>query len=154
MLLTSLAFAGLLLAAPPSEPKPAATAKLPLMTVLQNGKKTPYGGGLMTYVEGLSLAILGSCTADVSAGVGKDRWTKALAENHVRIVYDQPRPTGMQASNETEVLQMTELLIPVSAASPPDFILVREGPKYRAFSKFSYATTQVLRKYLEDYHVR
>jgi hypothetical protein len=154
MLLTSLAFAGLLIAAPAPDPKAARAEKLPVVTAVRNGKKTPFDGGLMTYVEGLSLAILGSCSADVSLEVGKDRWTKALAEDHVRIVYERPRPTGIQARNDVEVLQITEILIPISATESPDFILVREGEKHRAFSKYSFATTQVLKKFLEDFRLR
>jgi hypothetical protein len=147
MLPTNLALAVSLMAAPAPEPQPVQTGKPAVVTGFQAGKVMRFVGGLATQVEGMALAILGSCSADVSLQVGKERWTKAADEDHIRVVYPDPRPlSGMN----DEVLQVTEILLPISAEGGPDFVLVREGEKYRAFSKFSFQSTKVLKDYLDS----
>lgn len=150
MLFANLAMAAFLIAAPAPEPRPARSGKPADVTGLQAGKQIKFGGGSATQVEGMALAILGSCSADVSLEVGKERWTKAAGENHIRIVYPDPRPLGVSARPDDEVLQVTEILLRISAEKSPDFILVREGEKHRAFSKFTFQSAKALEDYLDS----
>jgi hypothetical protein len=150
MLLTELALAAILTTTPAPEPKPDRSERPAIVTGLQAGKPIKFVGGLSTQVEGMALAILGSCSADVSLEVGKQRWTKAAAADHIRITYPNPRPLGMGGGNREEVLQVTEILLPISATESPDFVLVREGEKYRAFSRFAREQTQLLKGYLDS----
>src|SRR5262245_61031562 len=110
--------------------------------------------GTATHVEGLVLAMLGSCSVRNSQEANKDRWSANLKGDHVHIVYDNPRPVAITASEignaKDEVWQVSEIVVPLPAGKYTDYIFVRTGKGYGAFAKFWIGPTELLRKLVKD----
>jgi RNA polymerase sigma factor (sigma-70 family) len=129
----------------PAKDKPA---KPPTVTLRKGKRELKFMGGLTTYCEGMTLAILGSCT--VGREETKENWSKALKGDHLRIVYPDPRPVAISTDNGDEVLQVSEILVPTPGARMPDGILVRIGDKYRVFAKYWPREAMLFQKFLQE----
>lgn len=141
----ALLTAGLLAAAPAPSPE---GAKPPTVTARQGGREFKYSAGPTTHVEGLALAMLGTCS--VGSQATKDRWSQALQGDHVRIAYAAPRPVGVSVGIEDEVLYVSEIVLPMSGEKFPDHIFVRCGDDYRAFAKYAPQEAMLLQAFLKE----
>src|SRR5438046_1559896 len=140
MIYASLLTAALLVATDTTAAKPATA------TVRQSGKDLKFSAGLQTYIEGVTLAMLGSCSVGLDSD--KERWSRALQSDHVRIVYPKPRAVGVSTGDGDKVLQVSEIVMPMSAEKLPDFILIRQGNSHRRFSKYAPQEAMLLRDFL------
>jgi hypothetical protein len=149
MSFASFLVAGVVAAVSAPESETAATEKLPQVSALQAGKQCKLSPGMKTRVEGLALAILADQTVEYPESRDEDKWKKMLEGDNVRIVYDKPRPTALTASGGERMLQVSEILVPVSDEKGPDMVVVRYGERYRAYtrhqSKYDAPEMKVLR---------
>jgi hypothetical protein len=101
------------------------------------GKQSTFADGLGTYYEGLIIALVGNCSSEGGDLVAtQERWDKALAGDHLRVQFAQSR--AFRVTGEPEELEAEEIVVPISATSSPDHILVRNGNRYRAFAKYEH----------------
>jgi RNA polymerase sigma factor (sigma-70 family) len=125
-----------------------ATEKRPAVNLKQRGRDSTFSAGLSTQLEGLALAMLGSCSVEAGeeADVG-ERWKQLLKGEHLHIGYASPRPVGVDAA-EGE-FEASEILIPLPPEGMPDHVYVRVGDRYRAFANCTPQTCQLLYDALE-----
>jgi RNA polymerase sigma factor (sigma-70 family) len=125
-------------------PGPSAT-----VTVRQGKRMIKLPAGLTTNLEGLSLALLGSCR--VESNVTREQWEEALRTAHLRIAYAQPRSVGVSTGEGEHVLGLSEVLLPLaSGAAPFPRILVRSAEKYHGFTKYDPREAQLLFDRVQD----
>ena len=118
----------------PRNPQSNKEHQPPTVTGRQAGRELKLSAGLSTYVEGMALALLGTCS--VRADESKDGWSKALESDHVRIVCHMPRPVGVDTGAGAEVLQVCEIVLPMSDREFPQGVLVRCGDRYQRYGKY------------------
>ncbi len=119
----------------------------PKVTIRRGNRELKFSGGLATYVEGVASALLGSCS--VVQKETKDRWTKGLETEHVRIVYARPRPVGVTTGNNEEVLQVSEIVLPMPGGAMPKGVLVRCGDTYQRFGKYTPREALLLQDFIK-----
>jgi hypothetical protein len=97
-----------------AEPRSSAAA-----TGLQGNRPVKFDGGLGTVYEGLTVALLGSCSFEGDGA--KEQWENALKGDHLRIKFPKSRSFEINLENKATAL--------------PKQILVRNGTIYRSFAK-------------------
>jgi hypothetical protein len=90
-----------------------------------------FDGGLGTVYEGLTVALLGSCSFEGDGA--KEQWENALKGDHLRIKF--PKSRSFEINLENKEVAAEEILLPMSATALPKQILVRNGTIYRSFAK-------------------
>ncbi|MGI8981220.1 MAG: hypothetical protein ACR2FY_18495 [Pirellulaceae bacterium] len=124
-------FIGLLLLAPALA---SAADTSTVVTGRMGERQVSFADGLGTYYEGLLVAVLGTCSVEADGKIAnQETWEKALTESHLRARFAKPR-TFLVNVEEKEV-EAEEILVPISAATMPNRIYVRNGKTYRAFAK-------------------
>jgi hypothetical protein len=104
------------------------------------GKQRTFVRGLDTEVEGLILAVLGSCSVERESNKGE--WDEAVKHDQLRVRPDHLRvrfsgPRTINLNVEKERFEVDELVVTGSATTLPDWILARCGDRYHAFSKYN-----------------
>jgi hypothetical protein len=122
------------LAAEPPQTTKTHRLQPPIATGLQSGRELKLSAGLATYVEGMALALLGGCS--VRGEENKEAWSNALKSDHLKITYPKPRPVGVSSGGEDEVLEVSEILLPMSDRQLPEGILVHCGARYQRYGKY------------------
>jgi hypothetical protein len=119
-----------------------------------DGRRLTYGGSLKTKFEGLALTLLGSCHAETTLHFGKkEHWDEAAKGDHILIVFAKPRLFSMndqQNSEKESELEAAEILIPIGPNSSPKQIYIRNGDRYRAFSKYEFQICDMFQKQLQN----
>jgi hypothetical protein len=96
-------------------------------------KQVSFADGLGTYYEGLLVAVLGTCSVEADEKTATEGFKKAMEEGHLRVKFVKPRTFLVDV--EQKEVEAEEILVPISAATMPDRIYVRNGKTYRAFAK-------------------
>lgn len=96
-------------------------------------KQVSFADGLGTYYEGLLVAVLGTCSVEADEKTATEGWKNALEESHLRVRFAKPRTFLVNV--EMKEVEAEEILVPISAATMPSRIYVRNGKIYRAFAK-------------------
>ncbi len=89
----------------------------------------------------LALEALGSSTREGDSSVATTaRWAAAGQGSRLLVTFLTPRSVPMRLTPGTaapaEVMPVQELLLPVTRARPPDYILIRSRGRIRAFANF------------------
>lgn len=124
----------------------------------QNGSSLNIRASDATQIETLALALLVSCDFEAPAEIATEaRWNQARDGYHVRCAFTpvknvtfsfSGRFTTGPASEQT--VKVTELLIPISSTKFPDYALVREGDRIRAFAKYRPSPAKALQDVLRQ----
>ncbi len=118
-----------------------------------DGRQVPFGTSLKTEIEGLAIALLGSCHTETTLHVGtKEHWNEALKGNHILVTFTKPRLFSMsdqQDSSKECELRATEILIPIGRYASPEQIYVRSDDHYRTFSKYEPRICDAFQKTLQ-----
>jgi hypothetical protein len=111
-----------------ADPPAIATAK-------QDTRSLTFWGGLGTKVEGLMIALLGSCSVvfDESDGA-KQAWAEAEKADHVRVRFAKPR--RFQVNDDQKEIEVAEIIVTMSATKIPDRFVVRNGNQFRSLAKY------------------
>lgn len=113
----------------------------------QGDRPYPFRGGEATQAEGLTLALLGSCSAEADKGVAsKERW-EAIRErdDHLHIAFPRPRRVATRTGDKG--FAASEILMNIGMGKDgarPKYILVRNGDRYMAFTKYDPAICAAL----------
>ncbi len=123
------------------EPKPAEEKGKELRSkvhVRREGRGMTFSAGLNTQMEGLALAILGSCST--SAPADKKGWQAALDGDRLLVTYSKPRLVGVgfdeKIAGQSGEIPAIEILVPLTADALPDYVWVRYEEEYRKFAKY------------------
>jgi len=96
-------------------------------------KQVSFADGLGTYYEGLLVAVLGTCSVEADEKTATEGFKKATEESHLRVRFAKARTFLVDV--EEKKVEAEEILVPISAATMPDRIYVKNGKNYRAFAK-------------------
>lgn len=124
-------------------------AEKTVVTQRLEDRRLTFGPGLDTQFEGLTLALLGSCSAETTFHVGKkENWDKALKGDHVLVKYPKPRLISVNHGEDGD-LEAQEILVPIGPNSRPGHIFVRNGDRFRTFSKYEFVISEAYSKQLQ-----
>jgi hypothetical protein len=117
----------------------------------QGDRLYPFRGGEATQAEGLALALLGSCSAEGDKGVAsRERWEAIRQrDDHLHIAFPGPRRVATGARDEE--FAASEILMTIGMGKDgarPNYILVRNGDGYMAFTKYDAAICAALQEVL------
>lgn len=89
----------------------------------------------------LALEALGSSTTEADTNVASmARWAAAGRGSRLLVTFPTPRSVPLRLRPGTtapaELMPVQELLLPVTRARPPDYILIRSRGRIRAFANF------------------
>jgi RNA polymerase sigma factor (sigma-70 family) len=116
----------------------------PVTVSIRKGKlEEKAADGLMMLLEGLSLAVLGTCSVESAAT--KQQWNDALRGDHIHIVYEVVRQVSISTAIGGKLMAASEILVPISADDGPGRILVRSGQAYIGLTKHQTREAQLLR---------
>lgn len=85
--------------------------------------------------------VLGSSTTEADTSVASmARWTAAGRGSRLLVTFPSARSVPIRlspgAAAPTELMPVQELLLTVTGARPPDYILIRSRRRIRAFANF------------------
>lgn len=122
---------------------------------LQESKRIEFPAQSGDQIATLAIELLQTAGYEADQSVATEgRFKQAQQTAHLHLTFTPPRnvafrftTTGPSAEKNVEI---TEMIIPISAIKMPDYIFVREREKIRAFAKYHPQPAQALQAALKD----
>jgi hypothetical protein len=106
-------------------------------------------------IGNLALELLASATYEAGQPLAPEQgWRRARQQAHLHITFTPQRTVSFKFSTMgpavMQEVQVAEILIRMGGDQWPEYILVREGGKVRAFAKYGSREGQALRSALDS----
>ena len=111
------------------------------VSLVLDGRTVPLTAAEESTFTAMALEGLQSSSYEADTSVATlARWTTAARGSRLQLTFGSPRTVdirfGSPGVSQSRSLPLQELLLPVSGARPPDYILIRSQGRVRAFANF------------------